>query len=232
MFRIDFLKSHIVVDYKKKKTDTVGVVMLEHPNGEKVAKAFATSVIFNKNDNALRSGRAVLKPSAQITKLCDCRSSANTTDLSQAFDKLEILRENRVLTLVIRLMLLHGLRVSEALYITPQCVMRNGSVFVRGLKGSKDRVVSDSARIDEWLLFKKMNVNDLIYFDRYYVYRIFKKLGLYAVYGTNRNNSVTHSPRHNVALGLREEGLSVENIQDVLGHKSVKSTEFYVRDKK
>lgn len=221
-----------MVDYKKKKG---GLELLGRSNSESLGKAVETSTataLFNRNDVTLRRELAVSNPSAQITKLCNPGPGDNVDDLSTALYKLSMLRENPTLLMGIRLMLLHGLRVTEMLHITPQCVMRDGSVFVRGLKGSKDRVVLDSYMYKEWLVYKSMNCNDLVYFDRYYVYRLFKKLGLYAVYGNNRNNSVTHSCRHNVALGLKSDGLELENIQDVMGHKSIKSTEFYVRDKK
>ena len=221
-----------MVDGKKKKGGLVPSGTKTSKSTKKAVEASTATALFDKNDKTLQGRTAVSTPSAQITKLCNVPTSLNVSELTESLDRIDKLNENAHLKLGLRLMIMYGLRVSEMLGIRYHDVMRNGSVLVRGLKGSSDRVCYDSYMMKEWLYIASSGSCDLSLFNRFYVYRLLKKMGLYGRYGNNANNSVTHNSRHVKGLEMKNSGVAIEVIQHEMGHKSIKSTGYYVTDKR
>lgn len=170
---------------------------------------------------------SLLKPSAQTTTLCALRSTSVTgetaapvnTPLPTTLPPLE--------KAVIRLMEAHGLRISEVLNITPYDIAKNGTIKIKALKGSNNRLLAYSP---EWQYLVKNRQNlPLIKagYSRFYFYRLFKTLGIYSKIGQRSNNSVTHYFRHKIAADLRQSNFTPEDISLNLGHKKQSNSEHY-----
>jgi site-specific recombinase XerD len=171
---------------------------------------------------------AVQKPSAQIARMCQNPNIQKEQIVDELTDKLRLSNESEMLIIGIRLMILYGIRVSEMLLIHSKNVYNDGSVYVKGLKGSSDRLLIDSKYTQQWIGFSEMNMSIGAIYSRFYVYRLFKKIGYYEKFGKNTNNSVTHRARHEKADSMYKAGIQLDNIRKELGQKSIKSTEYYV----
>lgn len=127
-----------------------------------------------------------------------------------------------------------GLRRSEVTNIMLRDLDRDRAIIhIREGKGMVDRIVPVSekvwAKIDEYIVSYKPRK---YLFEgqtggRYSsesVYRVFKEALRRA--GINKDVGV-HSLRHSYATHLHENGLDIRYIQELLGHKSSKTTEIY-----
>jgi integrase/recombinase XerD len=127
-----------------------------------------------------------------------------------------------------------GLRRSEVTNIRLSDLDRERSIIhIREGKGRVDRIVPVSAevweKIDEYLssygprvyLFEGQSGGR---YSSESVYRVFKDALLRA--GIKKDVGV-HSLRHSYATHLHENGLDIRYIQELLGHKSTRTTEIY-----
>jgi site-specific recombinase XerD len=127
-----------------------------------------------------------------------------------------------------------GLRRSEATNIRLADLDRNrGILHVREGKGKVDRIVPVSGKVWEKIDEYTRGYRPRVYLfegqtgGRYSsesVYRVFKDALLKA--GIHRDIGV-HSLRHSYATHLHESGLDIRYIQELLGHKSSRTTEIY-----
>ena len=134
---------------------------------------------------------------------------------------------NNDMKLLIELQLFFGLRVSEALGLTPGSYKGNGMFTVVTLKKNEDRIITIKHNIKE---LERNYINILPLKDRYtryYVYRLYKKLGIYKKYNNNTYYSVTHYFRHKIVQHLISEGISLKNITRYMGWRSEKSITYY-----
>jgi len=127
-----------------------------------------------------------------------------------------------------------GLRRSEATNIKLTDLDRDrGILHIREGKGRVDRIVPVSVKV-----WEKLDEYIIGYRPREYlfegqtggryssesVYRVFKNALLKA--GIKKDVGV-HSLRHSYATHLHENGLDIRYIQELLGHKSTRTTEIY-----
>lgn len=127
-----------------------------------------------------------------------------------------------------------GLRRSEAINIRLMDIDRiRGIIHIREGKGRVDRIVPvpDKVwqKVDEYLasyspreyLFEGQTGGR---YSSESVYRVFK---LALVKAGIRKDVGVHSLRHSYATHLHENGLDIKYIQELLGHKSTRTTEIY-----
>ena len=193
-------------------------------NGKLDEKKFFHFVYADSVQSRIRS---VPCPPAQSNQLC---SSQTDLDLLYntavyAIDKLMV--ECMPLACIIELQLLYGLRVSEVLAIHSNDILSSGHVMVKGLKGSESRLII-AVKTAEWLQAQK-NKGRYIFmdFNRYYLYRLYKKLGLSAQFRNRRKKSVTHLFRHMLIKSFKHQKINTHDSQKFIGHKARKSTEVY-----
>lgn len=171
------------------------------------------------------------KPSAQTTKLCASgvagQAAVRVSDtVIQELAK----RDDRVRKLYV-LMCSCGCRISEALKIAPHHITNAGSFVIKGSKGSESRMYKVS-ELSEWLLWcKKNGIYPFDCLNRFYVYRVFKSVGIEHKFEGNKKNSVTHLPRHLLALEAKSIDVGEEIISDALRHKSTKSKIYYEKER-
>ena len=133
---------------------------------------------------------------------------------------------------VISLQMEHGLRISEVLNIEKNDISQRGYILIKSLKGSKNRLVSPSFYRQFWFNSPPLTFPLSRLYSRFYFYRWYNKLGLYATYGNNSTASVTHIFRHELGLHLKNKFNQLEVSKSFLGHVNAKSTEAYEQERK
>ena len=182
-----------------------------------------------KKGKSLPRVNSVLNPSAQTATLCALRTgeepTLSTTPVTDSLPK-DIAPPLKAIILFLEVT---GSRVSEVLNILPTHVASNGVVYIKALKGSNSRVIPAGPHTKYFL--ENRNSLPLIAsgFNRFYVYREFKKLGIYARIGNRDINSVTHYFRHKLAADLRSSEFENTQIAAALGHKKISNSDKYGR---
>lgn len=139
---------------------------------------------------------------------------------------------NEPVAMVFALLFQGGCRVSEVLSISARDIDALGNITIRSSKGGNTRVISAGLAAVYLLRFREWKVSPFEGISRHYVYKQFKKFGIGDYFGDNTKMSVTHAPRHMVALASKAAGRPDDLTKTQLGQKSVKSTEHYTTKKR
>ena len=194
--------------------------------------SFKNLQLYLKTDKGLRGVNAVTNPPAQSTTLLHPDSLGILPIIERANELLLSNSLPKVLLAVIELQLFYGLRISECLNITTSDVSNTGHIRIRGSKGSHDRIVIPYRFSSFWkneavAILPLGNV-----YSRFWFYRQYKNLGLYAIFGNSKVKSVTHLFRHLNILSLKENFNETDLTRKFIGHKSINSTLHYEKKKK
>src|SRR5690554_3620980 len=193
--------------------------------------SFKNLQLYLKSDRGKRGVNAVTNPPAHTTTLLQLNSPAILQMIERANELLLSKTLPKVLLAVIELQLFYGLRISECLNITTSDVSSTGHIRIRGVKGSNDRIVipyrfSSFWRNEAVAILPLGNI-----YSRFWFYRQYKNLGLYAIFGNSKVKSVTHLFRHLNILSLKENFNETDLTRKFIGHKSINSTLHYERKK-
>lgn len=128
-----------------------------------------------------------------------------------------------------------GLRSGEVLKLKPEDIdSKRFQLRINGGKGNKDRFVPISPKLIEQLrAYYKMYEPKVYLFEgqekgEQYSKRSFQSVLKASVYKAGINKPVTlHWLRHSFATEMMNKGVNLRFIQDILGHKSSKTTEIY-----
>ena len=128
-----------------------------------------------------------------------------------------------------------GLRRSELLYLKPAHVdSKRGLLLIKSAKGNKDRVVPMSEKLIELLReYYKFYVPKVWLFEGQYAGEQYSPESLAKVLKNACKISGIRKPvslhwlRHSYATHLLESGTDLRYIQELLGHKSSRTTEIY-----
>jgi integrase/recombinase XerD len=128
-----------------------------------------------------------------------------------------------------------GLRRGELLRIKPQDILSDRRLLhIKQSKGKKDRVVPMSPKLLEMLreYYKSYKPKVWLFEGQYegerYSERSLEQVFKNAIKQSNLKKSATlHWLRHSYATHLLESGTDLRYIQELLGHKSSKTTEIY-----
>lgn len=181
-------------------------------------------------NRARRSINSISTPSAQIANLCDVGTIAESLEAIFVTTIAKVRSYDQSLALVIWLMYASGLRISEILKIKGTDISRSYNILVRGSKKSNDRLVNGV--LFEEFLKAYIGKSTLVFsqFDRFYIYRELKKLGLCYKFAGNEKSSVTHLGRHVFALQGKEIADESMTVGKMLGHKGMSSEKYYTKD--
>lgn len=180
-----------------------------------------------KTVNIYAGSRDVTKPTAQYMKQCDHESTdiPELKALKSILDKLST-PDNQYYQILL-LQLRGALRISEVLNITYLQILDNESIYIKGLKGSNDKVVyvpELKEIITKWKKYKMKPYKDI---SRFSVYRFYKRLGISFPKRKGKVSNVTHAVRNIVIKSMRARNLTETEIASIIGHRSVKSTGHY-----
>ena len=128
-----------------------------------------------------------------------------------------------------------GLRRSEVITLEPEDIDRDRMLLsVRQSKGFKDRVVPVSAKLVEMIDLYVSRYRPVVYLfegqyqgSRYSAASIEKVFRMSCEKAGIKKNITLHGLRHSYATHLLEAGTDLRYIQELLGHKSSRTTEIY-----
>lgn len=172
------------------------------------------------------------KSNAQYASLCDKGITSGRGFESRLLHLIASLSESSAERAIIELMFDEGLRISDVLRIKPSDVDSSCFITVKQGKGSMIKVIRCSKNINFWLgqVRRGFVISDV--YNRFYFYRLFKKYGLQMSIEGCSNKKVTHSLRYARASVMMKVSNDLETVKQDLGHKSIKSTKYYVRKSK
>jgi integrase len=130
----------------------------------------------------------------------------------------------------IRLHFQSGARIGDLLRIKRQSITNDNIIVIKQSKGSNTLIINLSTDLEFWAQYKAGLHVDISCFSRSFFYKLYSRYGLMIVNGDNKNNSVTHSARKQKAQSIYEATNDITASAQALGHKSTKSTEYYLTE--
>jgi integrase len=124
-----------------------------------------------------------------------------------------------------------SLRISEALAIEPKDISPTGKILIKSLKKGNERLISSGDAKEFLLICKTSNIKPFEGWNRFFVYREFKKLGIYFQSETSSKPSITHAIRHITTASNRTVTNSNEVLAQELGHKNKTTNQRYGKSK-
>ena len=175
--------------------------------------------------------RSVSTPSAQSTTLCELQARQEYNLWLMATLREVETKCGVKFRVFVDLLATNGCRVSEVLSIHSRDIQFNGLVFVKGLKGSKNRMLA--TLLSSQYLVSQLSSNSLVFdgYNRFYVYRELKKLGLFFTSENSTKFSITHAFRHFFIRELRKAGFCDADIAQVVGQVNPNNTALYGKEK-
>jgi len=128
---------------------------------------------------------------------------------------------------IIDIQLREGLRVSEVLRIRHNDILSLGRLKVTASKKGQDRVINYDDPYGYLKFCKTNGVTPFKDYDRFFLYRAYKKEGIVLFHDLDKKSSVTHALRHLLVQQLTKEIEDKSLISTVLGHKSTKTISWY-----
>lgn len=184
-----------------------------------------------QNNSSKIPEKSVSKPNAQTTKLCE------PSDIRQydfIWSETIYQRLSKISSELANLFAFQydtAVRISEALEIKCSQIKMDGSVFIKSKKGSFEGIVNSSRTTSYLIECKKNNRNPFETYNRFFIYRIYKNLGVTFQSQLSKKVSVTHALRHIKVQNLINGGIESEEITKILRHKNPKNTELYGKQK-
>jgi len=197
------------------------------PTTQIVTYQRSDQLIMKLADISQHRSKSVNTPNAQSPELCNLRDSSLPQLLSSQSVGSGAFALSNYEKAIIELMYCSGCRISEVLRIKSSDISPSGFVKITASKGSANRFVHISYSIEFLLSLKTTNSYIFANYNRYYIYRLFKKLGFTQKFGDNVNFSVTHYFRKSAALEALSINNDLQDITSLLGHKSAKSAHYY-----
>lgn len=164
------------------------------------------------------------------------REILSPEEIKQLYNECETYKERAILSIYYGL----GLRRTEGIKLDVKDVhFRTSLLYVREGKGAKRRVVPMSGQVKEdlqnYLLKERRSRENETAFlvgkmgRRMNPNRVIRILNELLERAGIEKEITLHSLRHSIATHLLENGLSVENVRDFLGHSFLESTQIYTR---
>lgn len=124
-----------------------------------------------------------------------------------------------------------GLRISDLLSVSYKNISPSLHITIVQGKGSNTIITQPIYLRETWREIRDKKLYPVESYNRFWFYKLYKKLGITKTNGTGRNNSVTHAPRKMLAQQLYTEEGDYEAARVALGHKDVRSTKYYTDEK-
>ncbi len=176
--------------------------------------------------------KSIATPLAQSTTLLHVHSGSFASQIDIASGYIANKKNNIIDRVVIQLLMSNGLRISEVLHISGSDITPDGSILIRSKKGSELRYVS-AMQFSSWLGNNRLFfASQVAYRNRWYYYRLFKRIGLDMRISGNSNNAVTHLFRYAFIERVNQLSGSSESTAKIVGHKNPANTKRYLNKSK
>ena len=154
--------------------------------------------------------------------------------LSTVNSKLELMLKDGIdigVVAAISLMYQTGCRISSILQLKPAHISPNGRIILHQGKGSEPMVVVPADYREYWLNYRNSNMQYYELQSYIYYYRLFKRYKLVSPSSFGTKDAVTATARKMVAMDTFSVNEDLNDAKIALGHKSINSTGYYVKDK-
>lgn len=151
-------------------------------------------------------------------------------DLESKLVKMQSAGYSRTVICFIRLHSISGARISDLLRIRRKDITSSLFISIRQCKGSLPLTVKLSSDLQFWKDYRDGLHLDIGLYNKNYFYRLYKRYNIQYDNGMLRNKSVTHSFRKELANDLFNATGVIESAQAALGHRSSRSTEYYLSE--
>ena len=131
----------------------------------------------------------------------------------------------------ISLMYQSGCRISSILQLKPSSISANGRIILHQGKGSEPMIIVPAEYRAWWLHFRNSRMEYYELQSYIYYYRLFKRYKLVSLSSFGSKNAVTATARKMVAMDTFSVNEDLNEAKIALGHKSINSTGYYVKDK-
>jgi len=111
-------------------------------------------------------------------------------------------------------------------------IINETDLYINADKGSRAKRVHVPELRQLLVKCKSFGLQPFKGITRFQVYRMYKRLGIVHCNGVNKNKSVTHTMRKEFVQDNHRSTKNIEVTADLVGHKSIKSTEYYVKKTK
>lgn len=128
----------------------------------------------------------------------------------------------------IRLLSRYGLRINDMRSIKRTDILSTNIIKVKQSKGSNELLCPIVEDFVFWSEYKAGLHTDISLFTYSFFYKLFMRYALYIESEKGGNRSVTHSCRKSLARQLYNETGDINISKIALGHKSQKSTQYYL----
>lgn len=149
-------------------------------------------------------------------------------DLASKLIKIQSAGYSQTVICFIRLHSISGARISDLLRVRRNDITSSLFISIRQCKGSLPLTVKLSTDLQFWSDYRNGLHLDIGLYNKNYFYRLYKRYNIQFDNGALRNKSVTHSFRKELANDLYSATGSIESAQSALGHRSSRSTEYYI----
>ena len=134
-----------------------------------------------------------------------------------------------------------GIRIGELLRLQVQDIsLEQGTIFISSGKGLKDRVVPLGETAGKYLveyvqrirpMFRQSACENLLFFNKagklLKKSGVWKKLMIYAQRAGIKKHVTVHTFRHTLATEMLRRGADLRQIQELLGHANLRTTQLY-----
>lgn len=135
---------------------------------------------------------------------------------------------NNLIKAILTLQITEGLRISEVLAITGTNIDESCHIFIKGKKGSSNRIIQPLFYRDIWYRYKKCPYPISDIFSDSMLRKMYEKYGIKKQFGVNVNNSITHVFRHFEISARMKISNDIDTTKMSIGHKSAKTTKIYI----
>lgn len=152
-------------------------------------------------------------------------------EILSLISKLEKRNVDRKIIAYITLQFSAGLRISDLLRVSYKNISPSLHITIEQGKGSNTIITQPIFLREVWREIRDKKLYPVQNYNRFWFYKLYKKLGISKSNGAGRNNSVTHAPRKFLAQQLYVEENNYEAARVALGHKDARSTKYYTDEK-
>jgi integrase len=174
---------------------------------------------------------SVQSPPALIANLCSVLEVKDKVIVKGIYLASELSPWPLPLRVIIDMQLQLGLRISEVLRIRSFDILPLGKLRIRASKRGQDRIENYTDAYGFLKFCKRNGVQPFSDYNRFFIYRAYKKEGISLFHSKTKRMSVTHALRHKLVHELEKEVDQMSLISDILGHKSRRSIESYLKKK-
>lgn len=172
--------------------------------------------------------KSVKNPFAHNANLCGVPTDTNPLMLKALYLSSSGSPWPPVLRSILELQLQHGLRISEVLRLRVVDLLSFSKVRIKTSKRGYNRIVSHHDGSGYLAKCKKFSIIPFADYNRFYIYREYRREGLMLFHSKDKKYSVTHLFRHLLLSQLNKEINEKELISKFIGHKKMESLKSYI----